>query len=462
MKSEILSREPVFAGGEFVGREEEINWISSILGRQTPENCNIIGEPRIGKTSFLYHIYRQKVGLPPLKAGLYVWIRLTELRELNSLTFWRYILERLCEEEKLGPLGQYREIKPRDKAHEVFFDLDEEIKRLWKEVGYERIIFLIDDAELVLMSEGINSEDHDWLRSLVTYYKECLAFVMSSTNPLHLLHKERFKDSVSPLMNIFHSRSLSLLAQDGAVKLIQAIAKAENTQFLNEDIKFLLSEAGRHPDLLKIACEYLIEAKVESDSRISEEIYDDVRSDMRYDGHVRGLCQRLIERRTDQERKVLKLMAEGKNEFDDRILLRRLKKHLGLVEERDGELALFSDAFNYWMSHGDKQSEVGEPLQSSETILEYLPEKRQVRVRNELVSLTSLENRLLNYLTDNIGRVCTLDELLENVWGRGKSKSVVEKAINRLRAKVEVDVQRPRYILSVRGEGYILQSLTIV
>ena len=186
-------------------------------------------------------------------------------------------------------------------------------------------------------------------------------------------------------------------------------------------------------------------------------------SDIRYDGQVRWLCQTLITRRTDDERDVLQLLAHGEDKIDDRILIRRLKKHIGLVEERNGKLALFADAFKYWVSHNTEQFEQRELRQANENMpmLEYWPDRQEVEIGDRIETLTPLENRLLKYFISKVDQVCTTQELLENVWGSDKSLSVVEKGVNRLRAKIEADSQRPRHILSIRGEGYVLRGETM-
>ena len=45
-----------------------------------------------------------------------------------------------------------------------------------------------------------------------------------------------------------------------------------------------------------------------------------------------------------------------------------------------------------------------------------------------------------------------------NLVGAGKTRSVVEKGVSRLREKIEADPKRPRYLLSAWGEGYLLRS----
>jgi DNA-binding response OmpR family regulator len=135
-----------------------------------------------------------------------------------------------------------------------------------------------------------------------------------------------------------------------------------------------------------------------------------------------------------------------------------LTRHLGLLEKREGELVLFADAFAYWVEqllHAPKDTAVPAPPVTDELL--YDSQTRMVRVDGREVRLTSLEGRLLDYFLAHKNEVCTVENLLEDVWGPGKSRSVVEKAVNRLRTKVERDPKRPRFILSARGEGYLLR-----
>ncbi|MGI9018066.1 MAG: response regulator [Euzebya sp.] len=72
------------------------------------------------------------------------------------------------------------------------------------------------------------------------------------------------------------------------------------------------------------------------------------------------------------------------------------------------------------------------------------------------LSLSPTEFRLLLELARAPGRVFTREVLLERVWGYsylGDSR-LVDVAVQRLRAKIEDDPQRPRLILTVRGAGY--------
>jgi two-component system response regulator MtrA len=72
------------------------------------------------------------------------------------------------------------------------------------------------------------------------------------------------------------------------------------------------------------------------------------------------------------------------------------------------------------------------------------------------VSLTPLEFDLLVALARKPGQVFTRQVLLEQVWGykHAADTRLVNVHVQRLRAKVEVDAERPETVLTVRGVGY--------
>jgi DNA-binding response OmpR family regulator len=82
--------------------------------------------------------------------------------------------------------------------------------------------------------------------------------------------------------------------------------------------------------------------------------------------------------------------------------------------------------------------------------------KRAVALDGLVVSLTVKEFDLLLQFAQHPGRVYTRAQLLDLVWGYGHDgyEHTVNSHINRLRAKIECNPQRPRYVLTVWGVGY--------
>jgi DNA-binding response OmpR family regulator len=83
-------------------------------------------------------------------------------------------------------------------------------------------------------------------------------------------------------------------------------------------------------------------------------------------------------------------------------------------------------------------------------------EKRKVTLCGKTVDLTAKEFDLLFQFARHPGRVYTRSQLLDSVWGYTHPgyEHTVNSHINRLRAKIERDTGRPRYILTVWGIGY--------
>jgi len=88
------------------------------------------------------------------------------------------------------------------------------------------------------------------------------------------------------------------------------------------------------------------------------------------------------------------------------------------------------------------------------------PERHEVLIRGDAVSLPLKEFELLEILLENAGRVLTRDVLIDRIWGAdyvGDTKTL-DVHIKRLRAKVEPDPSAPRSIVTIRGMGYKFDS----
>jgi two-component system KDP operon response regulator KdpE len=91
-------------------------------------------------------------------------------------------------------------------------------------------------------------------------------------------------------------------------------------------------------------------------------------------------------------------------------------------------------------------------------------ERHEVLIHGKVVKLTPIEFRLLVYLARNGGKLLTFDKILSNVWGNQYQGSMdyVHVYISHLRRKLEPDPAKPRYILTVHGEGYIFEKQELI
>ena len=81
---------------------------------------------------------------------------------------------------------------------------------------------------------------------------------------------------------------------------------------------------------------------------------------------------------------------------------------------------------------------------------------RKVLAGEHELHLTSLEQALLYLLAANAGTVLTREQILDALWGTDFviESNVVDRHVRALRAKLQDDWHKPRYIETVPGAGY--------
>ena len=123
--------------------------------------------------------------------------------------------------------------------------------------------------------------------------------------------------------------------------------------------------------------------------------------------------------------------------FDPRELASRVRAVLRRVRERG-----VPDRDTEPIVHGDLEIDVV---------------GREVTVAGRGIELTSREFDLLVYLARRPRRVCSRDELIEQVWHSApewQGSGTITEHMRRLRAKVEPDPAHPRWLHTIRGVGY--------
>ncbi|HET6653709.1 MAG TPA: response regulator transcription factor [Nocardioides sp.] len=107
----------------------------------------------------------------------------------------------------------------------------------------------------------------------------------------------------------------------------------------------------------------------------------------------------------------------------------------------------------------------GHDVETASTSLESGPvrmdvERHVVTVNGDDTKLPLKEFELLEMFLRNPGRVLTRGQLIDRVWGSdyvGDTKTL-DVHVKRLRAKIEPDPAAPRYLVTVRGLGYKLDT----
>lgn len=98
--------------------------------------------------------------------------------------------------------------------------------------------------------------------------------------------------------------------------------------------------------------------------------------------------------------------------------------------------------------------------------------RREMRIgQGNVVSLTPLETRLLEYFMLNAGQVLTAEAIIDHVWGaEGGDRDMLRQLVRRLRSKMaqsaglsdqDAEAMHPTYIETVPGLGYGLTITTL-
>lgn len=108
---------------------------------------------------------------------------------------------------------------------------------------------------------------------------------------------------------------------------------------------------------------------------------------------------------------------------------------------------------------------LGSPLNGAEGVygaggLVVDDNRKSVEVDGEPIRLTPLEYKILLLLMKSPGRVFSIDEIYERVWGEDalNGGGTVTVHIRRIREKIEINPSEPKYIKVVWGVGYKMEA----
>ena len=86
--------------------------------------------------------------------------------------------------------------------------------------------------------------------------------------------------------------------------------------------------------------------------------------------------------------------------------------------------------------------------------------EKTVKMDGEYVTVTPIEFGILRLLTENAGKVFSMDQIYEAVWNEPayNPENTVAVHIRRIREKIEIDPKNPRYLKVVWGIGYKIEK----
>jgi hypothetical protein len=459
----------------FCGRQKELEIVCEYLSGDSPRCCAIIGDNYIGKTSFLRYLTHPQgaVTRAELRIGKLIFVYLdtspyidSTRDEQASVQFWGDLYHAF--QTRLDPSHSARQPlqkagtsrKPIDKAFEIKCDLEKLIQ-----AQNHPVIFALDNFQGIA---SLPLSDSAWLRAMTNDY-HC-AYVVTSRHLLYLLYHSESWGRPSPLWNLFSDRVyLGLLKEEEADELILQKGRLESF-WREEDIKFIKKIAGRHPELLRMTCALLYERRWQTRETLDPEEYDffealiyqdasPICNQLWYglaDPELLGISRSAEDRRDasklSMHQQVLMNVAEKGDSAEDRQYLFELEAR-GLIERVDSKWKVFAGIMQlYVLRQHQVRQMAGLPTvrpRANPASAEIMPPP----------AFTYLEGKVYQYLKSHAGEVCDKDEIKQAIWeDKLPSDSTLQKIIERIRRKIETDPDNPRYLIAVRGQGYILRE----
>jgi len=169
-------------------------------------------------------------------------------------------------------------------------------------------------------------------------------------------------------------------------------------------------------------------------------------------------CKRLWDEIEEEEREGLLALARDGGLGPGAAGRQGLEAKGLVVEREEGSLIIFSPVFEAFVQQElDRQRETTchGPRYDRETRQIWLDGKDRTR------ELGGDQYALLVFLCQHPGRVLTKDEIAEAVWGQseeGITDAQIYQLVKRVREKIEPEPLNPRYIVTVRGQGYRLEK----
>jgi hypothetical protein len=493
-----------FTQWSFRGRQRELQDIYRCLRSDPPQCCVIIGETFIGKTTLLRHLAaaqaKQTINdhtsdepLTFVYLDCASYTALTNSGAYASVRFWWDLYTKVQPVLQPGqPLSLekprlHADLTPVDMAYEIKCEIEEFIQNYQKPV-----IIILDNFEGVA---GLPMRDSEWLRSIVQQSR--CAYVAASRYLLYLsyhYHPENII-SPSPLWNLFSDPIyLGLLAEDEVKDFLATAseeAKKQGSIWKEEDLDFVRRFVGRHPELLRIACVHLFEQRLQPHfvewgeerdfleysistdaSLICDWLWHSLADpELRGEPRVTGSHQEKKGASLSPYQQVLMAIAKGHDVMEvarpkETVMLMKemlfTLEQRGLIELRDEKWYVFSELMSQFVLKQGYRSggpEAQDILQIPSTSDKGKASAANAEEHATVPSFTYLEAQVYGYLQAHIGKVCSREEIKRAVWKNDPpTNSALQKIIERIRVKIEPQPENPRYLIAVRGQGYMLRD----
>ena len=410
-------------------------------------SCSIVGISNLGKSELLRHLCNSP-------SDTFVYVDCNQMPERTAraffITAWRAVI-RLIEARAPTASADARRLFDAmcdaPNAIDLGLDFDRGIALALASLPQPLVLCFddFDEAYTHLEPQAFLN-----LRALRDRYDGALVYVTATERELAQMTTTReqgeFLELITPRVHFLH-----FWEPDDTRRFCEYLAARDNVTFDATDLAFIRDNADGHPALVQAVCNALgvVTGAPRRDAHQNRVIHQVVQKNLASDANVQSECEKIWDDLDADEREALLNLARAED-----AALRTLRAKFIVREGAEGA-HIFARVFDDFVR---RQKLVKQPGARGVYID---ADAGAVWVDgNAIESLTDLEYRLLMFLYGRLDRVCDKYSIVKSVWGEEFIDEVddarIEKLVSRVRAKIEPEPARPRYVMSVRGRGYKL------
>ena len=432
-------------------RSAEINQLTTIIN--AGDSASIVGVSGTGKSNLFNHL----LDIDTLRAMfskkqqnmLVIRVNFHYAVDLSLRSIFSLILDQLelyiqsADEDEFSA----ETIQSLHKYHNALIDSGNDILKVQRNFTLAlRHLMHGNNRHLVLLFdqfESVYQESDRWLflnlRGLREAYKDRVSFILFTRNALPNLietdeNRDEFYELVAP--NVI---GLGPYNRQDTIDMLELLAKKRQRTVEQDSAEKIYLLSGGHSGLVRaIYLAHILDGKPLDEVKLLAH------------SNIQAEFKKIWVSITREEQEVLKCITQGYEitPAEKPSLDMLIKKQLVAPD-----LTLFSPLLKpYIQLHvSDEQ----EPLA-------FDPTTRRIYVYGRPTpSLTATEFRIFKCLYDYQGDVVEIDHLCEAGWPDargGVTTNMINVTIGRMRKKIEPDPKKPRFIESLRGQGYRLND----
>lgn len=317
-KNPFIFSRPV-RGRDFFNRKEEIYTAIGFI--RSLQSFSVIGERRIGKTSFLQQILLEEVlkahGIDPRKY-IIIYLNIGSLPVITKEIFIKAIIERIKEQTQI-------EAEPES----VFEKLETYVGKLAS--NDKNLIIALDEFEIT--TSILNFHFSYWLRSIFERLN-----VMAITASRNTVAEITNDGMASPLFNIFGNLFLGLFTREETEMMISEMFLRGKEELDKEEISFLADLSGGNPYLVQLLGYHYYEER----KKKGKIVYCEFENKMLY--HLKDQFENYWNHLTKNEKDFL-INPKSMNLPVEHILRRK-----GFLIKENGKLKVFSRLFEKFLN----------------------------------------------------------------------------------------------------------------